>query len=317
MLRQAPPLEAVEIFVAAAMGGSFRAVARELALSPSAVSRRIAALEQFLDIQLFERSRQTCTLSPAGERYLAMVEPAIAAIKRAGARLAEPSEPLRIAASHSLSATWLLPRLADLRRAIGVDVEVVATRDLRVLRSGEAQLAIWGAIDAPDDFTAERICDAPLFPVCAPALLAGRASPRRPADLQDQVLLEVRTPARTWERWFTLSGCEPKPLQLRRFDTLQLSYEAAAAGLGVCLAAPLTAEPFLHAGKLVPCGPRQSIGEAYYLCRLARRAPLAASERSFTAWVRREALKSVDDFAALKPARPAYVAPVRTSAHGV
>jgi LysR family glycine cleavage system transcriptional activator len=307
MLRQAPPLEAVEIFVAAAKGGSFRAVARELALSPSAVSRRIAALEQFLDIQLFERSRQTCTLSPAGERYLTLVEPAIAAIKRAGVHLAEPSEPLRVAASHSLSATWLLPRLAELRRATGVDIEVIATRDLRVLRSGEAQLAIWGGLDAPEDFTAERICDAPLFPVCAPALLEERAPPRRAADLQDLDLLEVRTPSRTWERWFALAGCEARPLQLRRFDTLQLSYEAAAAGLGVCLAAPLTAEPFLRAGKLVPCGPRQSIGEAYYLCRLARRAPPAAHERRFSAWVRSEALKSLENFAALKLARPVRV----------
>src|SRR3546814_6001875 len=42
MLRKAPPLEAIEIFVAAAQGDSFRSVARRLALSPSAVSRRIA-----------------------------------------------------------------------------------------------------------------------------------------------------------------------------------------------------------------------------------------------------------------------------------
>jgi len=299
MLRQAPPLEAVETFVAAAQGGSFRAVARELALSPSAVSRRIAALEDFLDIKLFERDRQTCTLSVAGERYFAMVEPAIAAIKRAGAALVEPVGPLRVAASHSLSATWLLPRLAELRRALGLEVEVIATRELNVLRSGEAQLAIWGAVDPPSDFAAEQICVAPLFPVCAPSLLEAGARPGCAADLQAYPLLEVRTPARTWERWFAKAGCDTNSLQLRHFDMLHLTYEAAAAGLGVCLAAPLTAEPFLRAGKLVPCGQRVSLGEAYYLCRVARRAPLTVQERHFASWVRGEAAKSLEEFIAL------------------
>jgi len=295
MLRQAPPLEAVEIFVAAAKGGSFRSVAEQLALSPSAVSRRIAALERFLDIELFERSRQTCTLSAAGERYLTLVEPAIAAIKRAGARLAEPEDTLRVAASHSLSATWLLPRLMELRRTLGVDVEVVATRDLNVLRSGEAQLAIWGSIDAPDDLAAERICEAPLVPVAAPALLGG---PRQlsPAEIEEFPLLEVRTPPRGWERWFDRAGVTPRRLEVRRFDTLQLTYEAAAAGLGICLAAPLTAEPFLTTGKLAACGAWHSIGEGYYLCRLARRAGMTASDRRFVSWLRSEVARSCDSF---------------------
>ena len=316
MLRQAPPLEAIEVFVAAAKGGSFRAVARDLALSPSAVSRRVAALERFLDIQLFDRERQTCTLSPAGERYLAMVEPAMAAIKRAGSALAEPTGRLRIAASHSLSATWLLPRLADLRRAFGIDVEVIATRELNVLRSGEAQLAIWGSVDAADDVAAERICEAPLLPVCAPAMLQAWGAARA-GDLPGSTLLEPRTPARTWERWFAMSGRAPQGTELRQLDTLQLAYEAAAAGLGVCLAAPLTAEPFFRAGKLVPCGEGRSIGEAYYLCQLARRAPQSPHERRFSAWFRGEALRSCESFhdiaagAGRALARQAELAPMR------
>ena len=56
MLRKAPPLESIEVFVAAAKAGSFRAVARDLALSPSAVSRRIAGLEAFLGRALYDRT---------------------------------------------------------------------------------------------------------------------------------------------------------------------------------------------------------------------------------------------------------------------
>jgi DNA-binding transcriptional LysR family regulator len=124
-------------------------------------------------------------------------------------------------------------------------------------------------------------------------------------------LLEVRTPARTWERWFAKAGCDPNSLQLRHFDMLHLTYEAAAAGLGVCLAAPLTAEPFLRAGKLVPCGQRVSLGEAYYLCRVARRAPLTVQERRFASWVRGEAANSLEEFIALGDVAGAPTTPWR------
>src|SRR3546814_18254953 len=89
MLRKAPPLEAIEIFVAAAQGDSFRSVARRLALSPSAVSRRIATLEAFLGMPLFERSGQSQRLNAAGQRYLSMVEPAIDAIQRASVMIGQ------------------------------------------------------------------------------------------------------------------------------------------------------------------------------------------------------------------------------------
>src|SRR3546814_16054710 len=76
MLRKAPQLEAIEIFVAAAQGDSFRSVASRLALSPSAVSRRIAPLESFLVMPLFARSGQSQRMTTAGQRSFSMGDPA-------------------------------------------------------------------------------------------------------------------------------------------------------------------------------------------------------------------------------------------------
>src|SRR3546814_13025924 len=56
LLRQMPPLEAAEAFLAAANARSFRAGASSLALSPSAFSRRIQQLERFLGVELFHRT---------------------------------------------------------------------------------------------------------------------------------------------------------------------------------------------------------------------------------------------------------------------
>jgi LysR family transcriptional regulator, glycine cleavage system transcriptional activator len=287
MLRQAPPLEAIEIFVAAAGGASFRSVARELALSPSAVSRRIAALEAFLGTLLFERRGQTQRLSPAGTRYLAAVEPALHAIRRATAQVSpDPLERLTVAASHSLAAAWLVPRLPEAQELLGIQIEVLPSRDPDVLRSGEAQLAIWGGMAAQPGLTAEPLFDAVAIPAASPRLMGGKGW--SDADLAAQPLLTVRSPSRLWERWFAGEGASVStPLRLRTFPTLQLMYEASCAGAGVVLAMPVIADSYLTSGRLVAaaCAMRP-LGEGYSLYRPMRRSGPGPVERQFVAWLR-------------------------------
>ncbi|AHE53380.1 LysR substrate-binding domain-containing protein [Sphingomonas sanxanigenens] len=307
MLRNAPPLESIEIFVAAAHGQSFRAVARKLALSPSAVSRRIAGLEVFLGTALFDRSAPAPVLSAEGRRYLALVEPAIATIRGATVALREGEpERLRIATSHSLAATWLMPRAAALRRDHGLDIDVLPTRSFDALRADEAHLAIWGGLEVPDDMIADHLFEAQLMPVAAPRLADGRLPPTSEAELGDFPLLAVSTPERIWERFLAGAGLFPARLDLRRHATLQLMYEAAVAGAGVGLAMPLVAEPFLNSGRLVPCAamtPR-SIGEIYRIYRPARRAARSSAEHRFAGWLAAEVRHSLDGFAALAAMRP-------------
>lgn len=287
MLRKTPPLESIEIFVAAAQGGSFRSVGRRLALSPSVISRRIAALEDFLGVRLFDRMGQAQTLNAAGRKYLSLVGPAIGAIQGASAALASSDRRLLVAASHSFAAAWLTPRLAELDLRHGIDVEVVPSRDFDILRSGEAQLGIWGGLDLPADMTAEMLVAARVFPVAAATLADGRPAPASEAELAEHPLLSVRSPARMWDRWFAMSPVRPRQLEIREFATLQLMYEAAASGRGVALAIPLVAEPYLRSGRLSPCIPVvRSLGESYSLYRPERRQMRSETEQRFLRWLR-------------------------------
>lgn len=310
MLRRAPPLEAIEVFVAAAPGRSFRAVARDLALSPSAVSRRIAQLEAFLGVTLFDRGAHIPTLSEAGRRYLAMVEPAMAAIQSATTRLATPADArISIAASHSFASAWLLPRLGDLQSELGVELEVIPTRDFNVVRSGEARFAIWGGNEAPDDLIGAHLFDALVTPVTAPRLACGRRLPARDAEVADYTLLTARSPTGLWERWLALAGIHPECVRVREFATLQLTYEAAAAGLGVALGLPLVTEPGLASGRLVACtGTVRSLGESYRLYRSPQR-PLSPSEQDFIDWLRGSVDQSVERFEAFAQAGTGRHAP--------
>ncbi len=300
MLRQAPPLEAIEIFVAAAGGASFRSVARELALSPSAVSRRIAGLEAFLGTPLFDRQGQSQRLSVAGARYLAAVEPALDAIRRATGQVeADAMERLTVATSHSLAAAWLAPRLPEAQDLLGVEIEILPSRDPNVLRSGEAQLAIWGGMTAEPGLVADRLFDAIVLPAACPRRVGGRLWSA--AELAGQPLLTVHSPSRLWERWFAHDGnLNPGDLRQRVFPTLQLMYEAACAGGGVVLAMPVIADSYLASGRLVPAvrEPRQ-LGEGYSLFRPMRRSGPGAVERQFAAWLRRAIDRSRAEFDAL------------------
>lgn len=303
MLRRTPPLEAIEIFCAAARGDSFRSVAHRLALSPSAVGRRIATLESFLGVALFDRTTQSPTFNAAGRRYLSLVEPAIGAIRRATSMASEAdSQRIRIATSHSFAGTWLMPRLADLHRREGIEVEIVPSRDFDVLRSGEAQLGIWGGLGVPDDMIAETMVEARVVPVVAPGVTDGLPPPACAADLLERTLLTVRSPAKLWDRWFAASGIEAQPQVVREFATLQLMYEAAAAGLGITLAMPLVAEPYLASGRLVSCLPdARTLGETYRLYRVDRRVVRTPAEQRFAHWLHQAVAISVARFEEMLP----------------
>jgi hypothetical protein len=83
-LRAIPPLTALLAFERAATQLSFRRAARDLALSPSAISHQIRGLEQQFGIKLFVRGARSVRLTADGERYLAKVSVALAGLQEAG-----------------------------------------------------------------------------------------------------------------------------------------------------------------------------------------------------------------------------------------
>src|SRR6267142_3510540 len=83
-LRAIPPLTALLAFERAASQLSFRRAARDLALSPSAISHQIRGLELQFGVKLFVRGARSIRLTPDGERYLAKVSAALAMLQEAG-----------------------------------------------------------------------------------------------------------------------------------------------------------------------------------------------------------------------------------------
>src|ERR1700726_683336 len=93
-------LAELEAVAPVARAGGFRAAARELGVSSSALSHAIAALEDRLHVRLFNRTTRSVALTAAGENFVAEVAPALAAIQGAVERVdehrTEPSGTLRL-----------------------------------------------------------------------------------------------------------------------------------------------------------------------------------------------------------------------------
>lgn len=294
MLRQTPPLEAAEAFLVAARAPSFRAGAAELALSPSAFSRRIQLLESFVGASLFDRSGPTPKLTELGARYLDEIAPALEEIRRATRRLRAQEGAVRVSASHSFAVTWLMPRLGELR-ARGLEIELVIRQGLDGLRDGQADLAICGGDAAPADFASEVLVELDAFVVSAPT---GGAPLARIDDLSGHALLTTAGGANLWSRWFEQVGRPAAPPRASQpFPTLQAMYEAAASGMGLALAVPLASERLLAEGRLVRrLDADAPIGQQYRVVHAERpRRPRAAHE-AFIGWLKAETAASCDRF---------------------
>lgn len=271
MPRRLPPLNTLRLFEAAARLGQLKAAAEELALTPSAVSHGIRALEHWLGIALFQRTPQGLRLTAEGERYAATVRESLSLLAEGTETLLGVNEPrhLAISAPPFFAVRWLLPRLGDFR-TLHPDVTVLLdTSQQQVsLEAGEMDMAIrmgrgdWSAL-ACDLLFHER-----LVPVCAPSLVD-----RVRADPSSVCHIHMRTVHEEWQRWCDATG-RPLPVSDKAFfvDTLQLAYEAAANGFGIAMGRRPLVDTELEHGLLVqPWRDTVEIETGYWLAIPPRR----------------------------------------------
>jgi DNA-binding transcriptional LysR family regulator len=136
-------LDDIGIFVAVVDQGSFRGAAKRLDLSPSAVSKRLSALEQRLQVQLLQRTTRRLSLTQAGELLYEQVHAIPDALAAAEERLREAeglvSGALRVVMPSYFESDLLyervIPDYLDAHPAVSMTLTVV---DDPLARLGEA-----------------------------------------------------------------------------------------------------------------------------------------------------------------------------------
>ena len=293
MRRKIPPLQTLLCFDAAARHESYTRAAQELALTQSAVSRQIGALESFLGVPLFRRTRHGVALTGSGAAYARQITLRLEAMERdtldamthhgAGGALS-------LAAVPTFATRWLIPRLprfAELQPDVVVHIET-RTRPF-LFADTEFDAAIYaGTQTQVDNWAGTRalhLLDEDVLPVCSPALLrsagARNGKALSPAALTRLPLLQQSTRPDGWRQWFDAQGVEaPLARSGPRYELFSMLAAAAAHGLGVALAPSLLVADELARGELVvACDRPLRALRAYYLVtpeRADERPALAA-----------------------------------------
>jgi len=267
MKRRLPPLNSLRAFESAARHLSFTRAADELAVTQSAVSHQVNALEEWAGVPLFKRQGRAMVLTEAAVKFLPAVSTALDQIALAGRKLqaVDPTHGwLTVAVMPSFAAKWLVPRLADFHEK-NPDMDVwIATFEAQTGALGsDIDVAIrYGRGDWPG-LASVRIMSEELFPVCAPRLAA---SLKAPADLASATLLhdELRE---DWAMWFAAAGLTGvATARGPGFDDSGLLIQAAIEGLGVALGRSVLVKGDLDAGRLVrPFDVALAAEFAYYL----------------------------------------------------
>jgi len=286
-----PPLTALLAFERAATQLSFRRAARDLALSPSAISHQIRGLEQQFGIKLFVRGARSVRLTADGERYLAKVSLALATLQEAGRDMQRlrpgGGSELWISSLPFFTTTVLLPALPDFkRRHPALTLRIEATHQYADFNASRVDVAIRYGREHSAGLKFEPLITVSGLPVCAPALIRGGL--RKPADLAGQVLIHLTTQPRGWPAWLKEAGIpELTPRGHLWLDSVPAMLEAAEHGLGVTLAmAPLIkARPGFGKKLIAPFEVPVSRMETIYLVSRTEQArdPRIAAVRRWVA----------------------------------
>lgn len=305
------PWTALRSFEAASRLGSFQAAARELSVTPTAISHQIRRLEDHLGSRLFERLHRSLRLTPAGRILARETQKAFSGLARTVDRLrmeghAGAVRDLAISVVPSLAGKWLTPRLHGFQENHPrISLRIVADEALVDLKGDKTvDIALrYGPARPEKAIHAELLWpETEIIAVCGKEI-ARKLAKRPPADLARHMLIRTappRSPAHRspppadWHAWFKAAGISVdaglrKALTGPFFSTTHLSIEAAIAGRGIALAPRILVEADIAAGRLMePFATSLADPNGFWL--LCRKDRLTESGiKAFIGWIRREA----------------------------
>jgi LysR family transcriptional regulator, glycine cleavage system transcriptional activator len=281
-------LPALSAFESAARHQNFAHAAEELNLTASAVSHHVRKLEARLGVALFQRHARGVTLTREGRRLADASGSALADMEGTLRSLRDDRDEdhrVRITTLHSLTYTWLMPRIAAFsaqhpRTRLAFDTETALAR----FDEGGPDLGIRHGPGHWPGLTALHLMDETLFPVASPRM-PGFDEIRTAADIA-RVPLILDHARQGWHDWFRFAGVHGAPLQERHsFTDTTDAFMAASQGLGAALARERVVRPYLDDGTLaVLPGPRLPARWSYHVVYPAHRR-LRPAAQEFVDWL--------------------------------
>lgn len=254
-------LKATEYFEAVARLGTVTNAARELGVSPSAVSQQIGALEAQFGVKLFRREKRRLILTLDGDRLFQTTTQAFGAMRNACSAISRQRDmrSLTIRVSPSFGVRWLGPRIATFANSnTDWNIRIDATPDFTAFETEAVDLDLRYGIGSWAGLTVEPILNDFSLPMCSPEYLERlRAQSDDPlGQLAAARLIDSVKTLYRWDLWLAANRFEVADVSYPfRFDRSSMSIEMAKQGGGVALDSAVLCTAELERGELVPFAP--------------------------------------------------------------
>jgi len=252
-------LDAMKLFLRVAELGSFAAVAQQLGVARSVVTRQVAALEAHLGTRLMLRSTRRLSLTSAGSAYLEKCRLILNLVEAAETDVADervaPRGNIRLSLPLSFGLKRLAPLLLEFSQRhpeVGLDMDYTDRRVNLIEEGIDLAIRITRRLEGGD--VARRIGAGGMQVVAAPAYLARHGRPLHPSELIDHECLGY-TGGGTVQSWQFLVAGKLQGFAVRsriQANNGEVLGEAAAQGLGISLQPDFIVEGFVAAGRVEP-----------------------------------------------------------------
>ncbi len=256
-------LNAMHAFVRLVEVGTFSAVADELRVKQSTVSKWLAALEDELGVRLLQRTTRSRRVTEPGARFYERARQILAAYDDITAQLQqqapEPRGRLRVSVPVVFGRLFIVPLVAKfLRRYPGLEVELVfSDRYVNLVEDGfDVAIRVGRPVDST--LRSRRLGQTPRRLVASPGYVARSEPLQVPADLRDHPCL-LHTGLSPGDVWvFEHDGRTLRAPIRGRFsaNNSEALLAMARGGLGIALLASWLVDPEIRTDRLVAVLPQ-------------------------------------------------------------
>ncbi len=249
------PLNWLRAFEVSARHLNLSAAAKELHVTPAAVSQQVRLLEHRVGVALFERNARGVRLTRAGESLLPVCRESFERMDAALLELFGKRKANRLVVRVLLgfARTWMLHAVAGFSKLHpDIPLRLVASVWPGEPLDASVDVDLRLAASPPKGLEAHQLTRDLVFPVCEPGLARRLQRSNKAMDWSRQTLLHTIGFAQGWQHWMAASQIPHKPQATDlEFDSTQLCLEAAALGHGIALARDSFARDYLDSKRLV------------------------------------------------------------------
>lgn len=291
----------LEFFTQLVKQGSLAALARELGVTPPAITARLAQLEKRLGVRLLNRTTRRLSVTHEGEIYLAtgarLLEELQELEQTVSSSRGTPKGLLRINATFGFGRRHVAPAIAEFaRRYPDVEVQLELTDRSVNLTDKAFDIGIWFGTVPDSRMVARKIVSNRRVLCASPDYLKREGMPQVPRDLQSHHCIVLRESDAAYGTWYLTRGTRQETIKVRGVLSTndgETGVLWALAGYGVLMRSEWDIHEHMRAGRLVPVLADWTLPVADIFAVYPERANLSAKVSAFidflTEWFGKEA----------------------------